>query len=138
MTQLTILTLKLQRNVEPTATKYKHKESFCFETPFSSKLRFYVCLSQSYYGWAHDPFSGGRLKIYLNLYIEITSLPYHSAWMAWMAMGPAFVLRHFKAHAVSSAQTLANTDLSVTKVSTAVLAQHKSMGYFFWTLVTLR
>lgn len=57
--------------------------------------------------------------------------------MAWMEMGPVFVLRHFKAHAVSSAQTLANMDLSVTKVSTAILPQPKSMSYFFWTLVTL-
>lgn len=54
-----------------------------------------------------------------------------------MEMGPVFVLRHFEAHAVSSAQTLANTDLGVTKVSTAVLLQRKSTSCFFWTLVTL-
>lgn len=53
-----------------------------------------------------------------------------------METGPVFVLRRFKAHAVSSAQILTNTDLGVTNVSTAVLSQHKSMGYFFWTLVT--
>lgn len=57
--------------------------------------------------------------------------------MAWMEMGPVFVLRHFKAHVVSSAQTLANTDLGVTKVTTAVLLQRKSTGCFFWSLVTL-
>lgn len=51
--------------------------------------------------------------------------------MAWMEMGLVFVLRHFKARAASSAQTPANTDLSVTKVSAAVLPQHRSMGYFF-------
>lgn len=55
-----------------------------------------------------------------------------------MEMGPALVLRLFKARAVSSAQTLANMDLSVTKVSTAVIPQPKSMVYFFWTLLTLR
>lgn len=54
--------------------------------------------------------------------------------MAWMEMGLAFVLRHFKAHTVSFAQTLGNMDLSVTKVSTAVLPQNNC---FFWTLVTL-
>lgn len=48
-----------------------------------------------------------------------------------MEMGPAFVPRHFKAHAVSSARTLANTDLSVTKVSAAVLHQPKSRVYLF-------
>lgn len=42
MTQLTILTLKLQRKVEHTAAKYMHKESFCFEAQSSSKLRFFV------------------------------------------------------------------------------------------------
>jgi len=81
--------------------------------------------------------SKGGVKIYFNLYIEISSVPYHSAWMVWMEMAPAFVLRGFKAHAVSSAQTLANTDLSVIKVSTAILPQPNSVVYFLWTLVTL-
>lgn len=54
--------------------------------------------------------------------------------MAWMEMGPALVPRHFKAHAASSAQTLANTDLSVTKVSTATLPPLKIMGFFFGPL----
>lgn len=61
-----------------------------------------------------------------NLYIEITFLPYCSAWMAWREMGPAFVLKHFKALSASSAQTLTNMDLSVTKVSTATLLMPKN------------
>lgn len=63
--------------------------------------------------------------------------------MACMEMGPAFVLRHFKACTASSAQTLANMDLSVTKVSTATLLPLKIMGFFFgplplWQEVTAR
>lgn len=41
-------------------------------------------------------------------------------------MGPAFVLRHFKALSASSAQTLTNTDLNVTKVSTTTLPMPKN------------
>lgn len=61
-----------------------------------------------------------------NLYIEIPFLPYCSAWMACREMGPAFVLKHFKALSASSAQTLTNMDLSVTKVSTATLLMPKN------------
>lgn len=64
--------------------------------------------------------------IYFHVYIEIIFLPYCSAWMAWMEMGPAFVLRHFKALSASSAQTLTNTDLNVTKVSTTTLPMPKN------------
>lgn len=45
---MTLVILKLQKKVEFTAVKYKHKESFCSETASSSKPSFFLAVYHSH------------------------------------------------------------------------------------------